>query len=76
MSIEAESMEAAPRLRLGAVVALLLFLAVTPPVPAASRGAPASAVPPLVLVARLRAFSVSLDGELTKLIKLGSILLD
>jgi len=73
MSIEAVSMEAAPRLRLGAVVALLLFLAVTP---AAARGAPASAVPPLVLVARLRAFSVSLDGELTKLIKLGSILLD
>ncbi|PAN16166.1 hypothetical protein PAHAL_3G041500 [Panicum hallii] len=48
------AMEAAPRPRprLAAAVALLLFLAMTPP-------ASAVVVPPLV--ARLRAFSVSLD---------------
>ncbi|CAL4904047.1 unnamed protein product [Urochloa decumbens] len=53
MATEAAS---APRLRLAAVVALLvLSLVATAP----ARGAPASAVPPLA--ARLRAFSTSLD---------------
>ncbi|CAL4896752.1 unnamed protein product [Urochloa decumbens] len=55
MATEAAS---APRLRLAAVVALLvLSLVATAP----ARGAPASAVPPLA--ARLRAFSTSLDEE-------------
>jgi hypothetical protein len=49
-------------LRLAAAVALLVILAATAPAADAGRSAPASAVPPLA--ARLRAFSVSLDGEL------------